>query len=263
MPLRGVYLDAELRPRAEDGLCVYANYIASLDGRISLPDAHGGQEVPASLANARDWRLYQELAAQADVLIVSGRYVRQLVAGMAQAEPPVSASAEHADLLAWRQTRGLPPQPDIAIVSAGLDIPLEGMTHFAGRRVFVLTAAVADPGRRKALEQAGIHVIEAGAARVEGERLRQALAHLGYRMAYMSAGPKVHATLLAAGALDELFLTTRHVLLGGEAGDFHTIVEGRLPAPHRARLESLYLDREVGQIFARYALSTAGEDAPE
>jgi len=219
--------------------------------------------VPASLANARDWRLYQELAALADVLIVSARYVRQLVAGTAQAEPPVSASAEHADLLAWRRERGLPPQPDIAIVSASLDIPLESMAHFAGRRVIALSAAPTDPERRKALEQAGIQVVEAGAARVEGGRLRQVLARQGYRMAYMSAGPKVHATLLEAGALDALFLTTRQVLLGGEDGDFHTIVEGRLPAPQRARLELLYLDREAGQTFACYAFSAAGEDAAE
>jgi hypothetical protein len=31
--------------------------------------------IPKNLTNARDWRLYQQLAAQADLIIIGGRYV--------------------------------------------------------------------------------------------------------------------------------------------------------------------------------------------
>jgi len=40
--------------------------------------------VPDSVANPRDWRLFQELAAQADVLVMSARHLRELAAGAAQ-----------------------------------------------------------------------------------------------------------------------------------------------------------------------------------
>ena len=49
-----------------------------LDGRIALPAAgRSSHQVPPAIANARDWRLFQELAAQADLLITSARYFRQ------------------------------------------------------------------------------------------------------------------------------------------------------------------------------------------
>ncbi len=253
-PLKELYLERDVRPEgwAENGRgpFIYANYIASVDGRISLRDA-SGFSVPAALANARDWRLYQELAAQADVLIVSGRYVRQLAAGAAQAEPPVSTADEYADLLDWRRARGRPAQPDIAIVSASLDIPPEPIRRLAGRRVLVLSTAHADGARKRALERAGAQVLPAGEARVEGGKLRERLREMGYATACMVAGPKVHATLAGAGALDALFLTTRHLLLGGDAGEFHTILEGPAMAT-RLALTTLHLDEIGGQSFARY-----------
>ena len=74
MSLNGLYLGLRLHREAVEGeLFVYANFIASLDGRISLPDSYGEQGVPSSLANKRDWRLYQELAAQADVMLTRAR----------------------------------------------------------------------------------------------------------------------------------------------------------------------------------------------
>ena len=90
IPLKGLYLSLSLHRQAESGeVFIYANFIASLDGRISLLDAHGEQGVPASLANKRDWRLYQELAAQSDIMLTSARYFRQLARGNAQDLLPV------------------------------------------------------------------------------------------------------------------------------------------------------------------------------
>ena len=62
-----------------------------LDGRISLPSARTGKfSVPAAIRNARDWRLFQELAACADALVTSGRYVRDLPHGVSARSFPVS-----------------------------------------------------------------------------------------------------------------------------------------------------------------------------
>jgi riboflavin biosynthesis pyrimidine reductase len=255
--LEGAYLSLNLHRQAgAGGILVYANYIASVDGRIALHDPTTGEfSVPAAIANTRDWRLYQELAAQADVMIVSARYMRQLAKGTAQDLLPVGEGDAYRDLSDWRAAADLKPQPDVVIVSASLDIPDVALSRLADRRIIVATAAGADVSAVESLRKRGIDVVIAGEGRVEGMALRQVLAGMGYRSAYMIAGPAVHRMLLAAGAIDRLFLTTRHRLLGG--GDFHTLLEQDLPGPVGLRLNALYLDAEGGQHFADYDIEAA------
>jgi len=95
LPLHGLYLQHQLHRRGSSGQpFVYSNFITSLDGRIALAGEHRhSHEVPDSITNPRDWRLYQELAGQADILITSGRYFRQSVIGEAQDRLPVGNQA--------------------------------------------------------------------------------------------------------------------------------------------------------------------------
>ncbi|MDN5848869.1 MAG: hypothetical protein L0H63_04415 [Nitrococcus sp.] len=70
--LEGLYLNAPLVPSSLNaGLFVYANFVMSLDGRIAIVQPPGRQVVPSTTANPHDWRLLQELAGHADVLILS------------------------------------------------------------------------------------------------------------------------------------------------------------------------------------------------
>jgi len=258
MPLQGLYLALRLHRQAADGgLLIYANYIASLDGRISLPDAAGEQIVPASLANKRDWRLYQELAAQSDVMLTSARYFRQLAKGNAQDLLPVGREPAYADLAAWRLAEGLQAQPDVAILSRSLDIPQAALDAIGDRRVLLLTGKDADTAAVERLKAQGVSVLISRQSELDGAEIRRLLAARNYRSAYMIAGPEVHRTLLAGG-LDLLFLTQRHRLLGGN--DFSSIMQGELDTPVDMELQSLYLDEEAvlhergGQCFACYAV---------
>ncbi len=255
--LKGLYLGLNLRRRALDsGVLIYSNYIASVDGRIALRDTDSGQfSVPEAIANKRDWRLYQELAAQADVMITSGRYFRQLAAGQAQDLLPMGRSRDFTDLLDWRRSQGLGAQPAIAIISNSLDIPEEALDMVHGRDICIFTAGKVDPAREMMLEHRGAHVIRIrGAKGVDGTALRHKLSGLGFSNAYMIAGPQVHETLIKAGALDRLFLTIHHSLLGGD--EFHSMLQGQFEVPTQLRLESLYLDsgRNYQQMFAQYSL---------
>lgn len=252
-PLQGLYLDCCLHQQAAQGdVFIYSNYIASLDGRISLRDKQTGESsVPASIANKRDWRLYQELAAQADVMITSARYFRQLDKGCAQDLLPVGQEPDYADLAAWRAEQGLKPQPDVVIVSASLDIPLNAVKSLMNRRVWVLTLQGADPVRCEQLEDCGVTVVQAGVEQVQAQALKTFLIEHGYRSAYMIAGPAIHHTLLAGGVLNRLFLTTHLSLLG--QNDFHTILQGEM-APIITELRTLYLDSKGGQIFGQYGI---------
>lgn len=258
LPLQGLYLALGLHRRAVAGeVLIYSNFIASLDGRISLPDAGGEQVVPSTLANKRDWRLYQELAAQCDIMLTSARYFRQLAGGNAQDLLPVGQESEYADLAAWRLDEGLQPQPDVAILSRSLDIPQEALAAVQDRRVRVLTGSGADKVAVQRLEDQGVEVSVGAKPELDGEEIRRLLCAQGYRSAYMIAGPEVHRTMLAGG-LDLLFLTQRHRLLGGDA--FSSIMQGGLAQPVDMELQSLYLDEEAvlhergGQSFACYAV---------
>jgi len=256
-PIQGLYLELNLHRQAAAGeVLIYSNYIASMDGRISLRDAASGEfVVPASIANGRDWRLYQELAAQSDVMITSARYFRQLARGRAQDLLPIGREPAYRDLVAWRCAQGLEPQPAVAIVSASLDIPARALDMVHDRDIYVFTTECADPAWEKALKARGAHLVHAGGGEyVEGGALKRRLANLGFHSACMIAGPQVHATLIGERALDRLFLTMHGSLLGGS--EYHTILQGDLAAPVRLELESLYLDAGPAgqQMFAQFIL---------
>ncbi|MBF0281757.1 MAG: dihydrofolate reductase family protein [Zetaproteobacteria bacterium] len=257
-PLIGSYLEKALHRAAPVGdLLIYANYIASLDGRISLKNPHTGQyDVPASIANQRDWRLYQELAAQADVMLTSARYFRQLELGCAQDLLPVGQGDAYDDLRQWRHEQGLSPQPDIVVISQSLDIPIASLRPWlTQRKVLIATLTSPSDAKMTPFVDAGIEILHLGDTKVEGLLLKHALIARNYRAAYMIAGPQVHAMLLEAGVLNRLFLTTRHTLIGGADG--HSILNQDLQIPHVCRLNSLYLDRDGGQQFADYSIGVA------
>ncbi len=258
LPFPGVYLAHDLRAlaNAREGPLVYANYVASLDGRIALPAPDGRLGVPRSLANERDWRLFQELAAQADLILSTGRYLRDWAAGRAQEILQVD-DPRFADLRDWRVSHGLSPQPDLVFISNTLDFPVPEVLHAGGRRALVVTSERADPRRVQEMEDRVGPVIRAGKSRVEGRAMVDALYSRGYRVIYCAAGPKVLHTLAADQVLDRLYLTLVSRLLGGER--FATLLEGSmLTPPLDGRLEALYHDPEapegVGQLFLCYTM---------
>lgn len=253
-PLRGLYLDHDLRVAGRDRPFVYTNFIASLDGRIAQPDPETRRKrVPPAVANERDWRLYLELAAQSDVLLTTARHLRA-VAEERHADLLGFEAAD--DLLAWRRDRGLPEYPRVAAISVGLDIPVQRLPPVYRQRLLVVTSSTADHGRVSALEEAGIEVIRAGSGeRLSGRQLVDALVARDLCYIYSIAGPRMHHTLLVDGVLERLYMTLAHRLLGGEEGD--TLVRGRSLDPPPGFLPlTIYLDPAAldgcGQLFACY-----------
>jgi len=256
--LEGLYLDHLLQKRGQAGLpYVYSNFITSLDGRIAVGEqGRTTHTVPAAITNSRDWRLYQELAGQADILITSGRFYRQSRVGEAQDILPVGDQPEFADIRSWRIEQGLQAQPDIAIISGSLDIPLNALQRYRGRRLIVVTGEAADDGKAQTLLDEGLEVVRAGAGlQVDGRLMVARLAATGYRSIYAIAGPAVFGTLLKARAVDRLYLTFACTLLGGHVFDTLTRGEPLVPALGM-RLGSLYHDMHApagaGQLFAMF-----------
>ena len=238
-PLAGAFLDLDLRPPAEASPRIAANFLASLDGRIARVE-EGRMRVPAAIANARDWRLFQELAAQADVVLVASRLARECARGCAQAPPPVDAEA-HPDLVAWRRAAGLAPQPALWVLASGRQpLPADVLRAWKSGRALAVLA----PSRPEGVAEedwipcAGL------------EELRGLLAARGMRLAYFAAGGRLFRRLLAADACDMLFLTIRLQILAGKP--FSTLAEGEGIAPPAGfALRGLWHDAQGGQLFLR------------
>jgi riboflavin biosynthesis pyrimidine reductase len=257
VPLKGLYLAHDLRKHQADSnrLFMLSNFITSLDGRISIKPQIGRETIPDQIANARDWRLFQELAIQADLLLTTGRYLRDYAAGEAQDILRVYDDPNLADLMDWRTERGLPPYPDLAVISGSMKFPLPETLRRGDRKVLVFTTRSADTALIQDVESQVDEVVALGDGSVDGRELKAALAARGYGVVYSAAGPKVHRLLLAAGVLDRLYLTLAGMLLGGER--FSSIVEGALfDAAIACRLCSLYYDpaglEGGGQLFTSY-----------
>ncbi|HEX6304869.1 MAG TPA: dihydrofolate reductase family protein [Anaerolineales bacterium] len=256
--LKGLYLEHNLRNQTggSNETFVYSNYISSIDGRIAIPHpTKPGMMVPEQIANPRDWRLFQELAVQADILITSGRYLRDYAEGRAQEILRVYDDPQFAELKEWRTAQGLKSQPDLAVISASLNFPIPEMLTQQGRSVYIFTIEQADRESIKSLEKQAGKVIIAGDESVQGHSLIESLAEHGYRVIYNSTGPKVLHLLLAGNVLNRLYITIASRILGGQP--FSSVVEGDLfDPPVDFQLSHVYYDQYAldgsGQLLTSY-----------
>jgi len=256
--LRGLYLEHDLRAQAEglDRVFVCANFVSSLDGRIAVPDSSGkGVTLAEAITNSRDWRLFQELAVQADILITSGRYLREYATGVKQEILQIYDDPQFEDLRNWRLGRSLSPQPDLAVISSKLDFAVPPALLGDGRSLLIFTTKSADADQIQRLKDQGAKILFTGAESVDGQKLCANLTELGYQTAYSGAGPKVLHLLASSRVLDRLYLTFANRLLGGEP--YASILEGPLlDPPNDLELNTLYFDpygiEGLGQLFASY-----------
>jgi riboflavin biosynthesis pyrimidine reductase len=258
VPLHGLYLGLNLHELGTpETPFVFANFLASLDGRIALEDEASGETyLPKSLTTPDDFRLFLELEAQADCLITHGGYLRSLAKGNLGNILQVGLRKESADLAEWRERAGLSPQPAIVIASASLDFPMPPSIREHGQACYIATGQDADPVKVAFWRDQGYPVLLAGkASMVEGTPLVRALGELGYRSIYLIAGPNMLDTMVRSGRLSRLFQTITHQLMGGVA--FRTLLPGpELGLFGHLKMRSLYYDPssplDTGQWFAQF-----------
>lgn len=263
-PLPGTYLTHGLHALGTPQRpFTYANFVSSIDGRVAIVEPDRGDAYGLDdLASGHDWRLFQELQAQADCMVTHGSYLRALAAGRFPDILQVGLAADATDLSAWRQAHGLSAQPAIAVISRSLDFDLPDSLAQHQQAVYLLAPENAPAQRVRAWQARGYHVILTGTANeVHGEAVVRTLGGFGHRCIYLMAGPQLLQTMLRDGALSRLYLTLTHQVLGGER--FHTITCG--PVLHtagRLKLHALYYDPEspkgTGQWFAAFDVREPG-----
>lgn len=255
-PLKGLYLEQRLHEAGSaESPFVYCSFVSSLDGRIASVESDPESDVLEGLTSSNDFRLFQELEAQADCLVTHAGYLRALAGGKLGNVLQVGASGS-TDLIAWRKEHGLSEEPAVAVASGSLDFPLPDNLEAHGQAVYILTGSGADQTRVQAWQERGFKVIFAGTGKtVEGAPLVQALGKLGHKCLCFLAGPQMLDTIVRDRQLSRLYLTIRHRLLGGE--QFHTMIPGsRLGSAGSLSLRALYYDQgqsqEQGQWFAQF-----------
>ncbi len=228
--LVGALRFAELAPPGRPYVAV--NMVATVDGRATV----SGRTAPIS--SAADRQVFHALRTRVDAIMVGAGTVRAERYGRLVRDPHRREQ---------RVAAGFEADPLAIVVSGRLDLPAE-------------IPLLQDPEQRVVIVTASSGVIAGCAAQVEYLRsspvdLAGALATVraehGVRSILCEGGPHLNASLIAAGLIDELFLTTAPALAGG-AGAL-TIFEGAPFAEPRA-LELVWLLTAGSELFARYAV---------
>ena len=217
VPLEELYLGERLTKLAAEirrGL-VLTDYLTDKNGVVAKAGKAGHFEIPAELKNSSDWGRYQELMAQADVIISSGSYFKRLKTSGAQDilyqfEP----GGAFETLGQWRLDTGFEKRsPDVAIVTRHLDFELPAELRRSGRRIAIFTTdSLANSDRARDLSDADTMIIGSGEVGIDGGRMIATLAdEMGYRVIMMVSGPHVLDILLRAKRLDLIYVTEAQV----------------------------------------------------
>jgi len=185
---------------------VRVNFVASVDGAVSVDGRSGGLGTPADKSV---FRLLRELA---DVVLVGAGTVRTENYNGAQ-----------------RNTRGRDTPPPVAVVtgSANLD-PASKLFTDTVVPPLVLTHDTAPAERLSALAAAGGDVV--ALPRLTPDALLAELGRRGLNRVLCEGGPGLLGDLQAADSVDELCLTVSPLLVGGDAG---RIARGPAGSPPR------------------------------
>jgi riboflavin-specific deaminase-like protein len=206
------------------------NMVASLDGKAALDGRTRG------LGGEADRQIFHHLRTQADALLVGAGTVREERYGRA---------TKSEELRAKREEEGLDPDPLTVIVSGRLLLPVD-------------LPILQDPDARVLIATGAEHELEGTRARIEyvrtGDDLPLLLALLrerGTRSLVCEGGPTLNSYLLAADAVDELFLCLSPKLVGGV--EELTIVGGR-PLLEPVDAELAWLLEGDGDLFSRWRI---------
>ncbi|MEO6603826.1 MAG: dihydrofolate reductase family protein, partial [Polyangiaceae bacterium] len=243
-------LPAELMALYQGGLglpkvCVFANFVASLDGLVALPgDTESGQIISGK--NAADRFVMGMLRTCADAVLLGAGTFRKSSGHLWRPDriyPPASALYARA-----RQGLGLGPQPRLVLLSGSGDI---------------------DPNE-PAVQDAWLFTTKKGEARLQGrlpsstrltvldsERIPPAavltvLRAEGLDRILTEGGPSLFAELVREELVDELFLTSSPALFGRFPRDERKSLAEGLDLSG-ARLELMSARRHGSHLFLRYA----------
>lgn len=231
---------------------LYANFVATVDGVVALPgQPHSGRII--SEYNTADRFVMGLLRACADVVLVGAATMRDSPGTLWTADHAYPPAAALFDEL--RRARERPPRPAVAVLSGHGTVDPRHPAFEQG--ALVLTSEPGAARLRGRLPRAATMLTIGPDASLDPAAALDALRSRGHRLILCEGGPRTLGALVAAGLLDELFLTTSPLLAGRTAnGSRQALVEGieLLPAT-TVGCELLTVRRAGSHLFSRYRVS--------
>lgn len=247
------------------------NMVKSLDGTATVNGVSGALSSPA------DSEVFSTLRSLADVILVAAGTVRDENYG-----PPSLPQSEQDR----RASAGQKPLPELAVVSASLNLNPDSRLFEDGHKPLIFTGApstdtttsvsatsattqgtIADTATTSTSQLQDmaniIHVpVDSQTAvgqtpkGVDFNKVRQHLSGLGHKVILCEGGPSLNAQLISRGLLDEICLSLAPQLVGGKV----LPVFGGLPGVGRhLRLQSVVTDGAT--LFLRYLFQ--GSERPD
>lgn len=225
----GLTLD---HPEPGRGVHVALSMVSSADGAVAVDGLSGG------LGGQADLRALSRLRGANDVSLVGAGTVRD------EGYVPLTGS-EHRQ--ADRVARGLRHAPRLAIVTGSGRLPHDlAVFGDPDEPPIVLTSTTADRAALAAIEdRAEVHVVADG--ELTAEIIVSTLTELGLPRVLCEGGPRLNQLMLAAGRIDEVFLTLAPTLVGGPVP---RIISGAVEAT--TDLELLSVHEHEGDLLLRY-----------
>jgi riboflavin-specific deaminase-like protein len=205
------------------------NMVSTADGKATMDWRTRG------ISTDVDRELFHHLRTQADAVMVGAGTVRAERYGVVTKTP---------ELRAKRVEEGVREVPLAVIVSGRLDLAADlPILNEPEQPVVIATgsdAVIPELGEQVTYERVGDD-LPLLMARLRAEH--------GVRSVLCEGGPTLNSFLLAAGLVDELFLTLNPKLLGGASAI--TIVAGR-EVVEPAELELVSLAEAAGELYTRW-----------
>lgn len=233
--------------------CLYANFVASVDGVTAIPSRPESSHLIAA-GSEHDRFLMGLLRACADAVLIG--------AGTLHGSPRTRWTPEHAyppatELYAeLRRRRGRPPQPTLAVLtgSGRIDAHHPGLRE----RALVLTSEQGAAHLGDRLPPTAATVPLGAGSPIDPAAALEALRADGHQLILCEGGPRLFGAFVRAGLIDELFLTLSPAISGRPAAQPRLSLLEDADLSEQLALTLLSLRRAGSHLFLRYGLPSVG-----
>ncbi len=232
--------------------CIFANFVASLDGIVALPgDTESGQII--SGRNPADRFVMGLLRAAADAVLIGAGTFRKSGGHLWLPDRIYpAAAAAFADM---RGQLGLRERPQFVLVSASGAIDVN---EPAIDGAWIFTTPKGEAKLRDRLPPSARLTVQ-DSERISLVDLLSSLRAAGFARVLTEGGPSLFSELIHEGRLDQLFLTSSPALFGRFPGDDRkSLAQGLDLSGTTCELRSAR--RHGSHLFLSYALRTSGSE---
>ncbi len=253
-------------PRPAGRPYVYANFVVARDGRVSFAELGHMSGGDVSEFDEHDRWLMALLRARADAILMGDNTLRVEPEHVWTAEFIFPPDAESFAELRRLENRDPAPLQVFLSLEGDVEVGAEIFSHGDLRVVVATTTRGAVRARSLPPTAARIHVLELGEEAVDVRALLSALRDAyGVATVLCEGGPRAYASLVAAGCVDDEFLTLSPVVIGAAPGSPRpSLIEGvAFSAGDHPRSRPLSLHRAGDLLFLRSRYGDGKRQATE